>query len=148
MNEVKETIDAAGDAADKIKKLSPIQAVAWAATMLFCSLIAIGTLLFLDGRKEREKDRQQMNQLIEEIVILNDQNGDLIRNQFQVEMVKVCVKNNYDLAEEQWRTTKEIIGKTLQANGIGFPQELNVALMKYDVKRGKVKDCLIFPGKE
>ena len=154
MSKIKEAMEISDAVEKKVRKLSPLQALAWASTMLFLALITIGALLFLDGRTERDKDRGQMNQLIEQIVllneqivVLNEQNGDLIRDQVEARLVKVCVKEKYDIAEEQGRETKGIIGKVFQENQIQFPNDLNLSFMKYDVKRGGIKDCLIFPDK-
>ena len=69
----------------------------------------------------------------------------MLENQAKIDVLKKCIKQNYDIAEQQWRETKLIIGKTLEDNGVSFPNDLNTAFQKYDIKREEIKDCLIFP---
>lgn len=123
-----------------IGKMKPLNAMIFA--LLIMSILNTGLTQW-----SSYEDRQDRQDLLKQIVILNEQNGDLIRDQIQARMVKICVKDKYDLAEDQWRDTKDILGKTLQKNGMGFPNELNISLMKYDEKREEIKDCLIFPEK-
>ena len=123
-----------------IGKMKPINAM----IILVLVTLVLNTGLTQWNSKADREDRQA---LLEQIVILNEQNGELIRDQVQAKMVKICVKEEYDQAEEQWRETKTILGETLQENGISFPAKLNDALIKYDDKREDIKDCLIFPEK-
>lgn len=91
-------------------------------------------------------DRKDRQALLEQIVILNKQNGELILDQIQSKMIKKCVK---DAQDEQMDEFNNILipqlGKTLQENNIVFPQELNQALSRYRQKMNNINTCLIFP---
>ena len=109
--------------------------------LIFCVLLS-NTML---SQWNSHGDRIDRQALLEQIVILNEQNGELIKDQIQSVMLKKIVVEKYKIAEEKWREIKAIIGDVLERAGI-FPNDLNYELNQYDIKRQEIKDCLLFPG--
>lgn len=88
----------------------------------------------------------QNNKAVTEMIRQNDNIETLIQEQAKVEVLKRCIKTEYDKAMDYY--SDELIqtfGKILNQNNIPFPQELNIILQECRKKLNEINDCLIFP---
>lgn len=124
-----------------IGKMKPLNA------MIFLVLVTL-VLNTVSSQWSNYEDRKDRHDLLQQIVLLNKQNGELIKDQVKSDLIKKCVKEAQDEQVEEFNTVViPQIGKTLQEHDVPFPQELNIILGKYRQKMGKIDTCLIFPQK-
>lgn len=133
----------------EIGKMKPINAMIFVLLLVTTTSLVLNQWQSSQDREDRQisnkEDREDRQALLEQIIVLNEQNGKLISNMEESEEIKKCVGDKFDIAEESWRFAKNKIGDILEENGIPFSNELNIALQNYDIKRFEIKDCLWAP---
>lgn len=123
------------------------------------TILIIGGMFFW-STIQVDKQQKQANMQLDQLVLLNNNIQHMIQNQAKIDVFRRCIKAAYDNTIESYAESINyfnndfirILGKTMEAHNVPFPQELNESIQKFrsNMQRFRdkaevIKSCLIFP---